>query len=108
MTSLSRYTPAKAKEMCDKNVRAWVSMVSYLKYILKMIPGKKKSWEPFGICLLKSTANLAHFHPNWAGLTVLFSRQIPNSSHYFFSLTGIIFLKFFGYETIETYALTFL
>ena len=34
---------------------------------------KKKSWEPYRICLLKSTANSAIFHPKWAGLAVLFS-----------------------------------
>ena len=33
--------------------------------------GKKRSWEPFRICLLNSTANPANFHPNWAGLAVL-------------------------------------
>ena len=34
----------------------------------------KKSWVPFGSYLLNSTANPAHFHSNWAGLAVLFSR----------------------------------
>ena len=45
---------------------------------------KKKSWEPFGSYLLNSTANPAHFHPNWAGLAVLFSRQLLNGSQVFF------------------------
>ena len=27
----------------------------------------------------------AHFHPNGTGLTLLFSRQLPNGSHDFFS-----------------------
>ena len=35
---------------------------------------RKKSLELFRSCLLNSRANLAHFHPNWAGLAVLFSR----------------------------------
>ena len=34
----------------------------------------KKKWVPFGSYLLNSTANPAHFHSNWAGLAVLFSR----------------------------------
>jgi hypothetical protein len=47
----------------------------------------KKSWEPFGSYLLNSTANPAHFHPNWAGLAVLFRRQLLNDSQdIFFSL----------------------
>ena len=38
------------------------------------------SWEPFRICLLNSTANSAQFWWKWAGLAVLFSRQILNGS----------------------------
>ena len=52
----------------------------------------KKSWEPFGSCLLNSTANPAHFHPSLAGLAVLFSRQLPNGSHDFFQTFSICFL----------------
>ena len=55
---------------------------------------------------IASTANPAHFHPNWPDLAVLFSRQIPNSSQDFFSLTAILFFKFFRYETFETRVLT--
>jgi hypothetical protein len=64
-----------------KNVLAWVSMVSYLKKINenKNIKEKLKSWELFRSCLLNSTANPAQFHQNWAGLAVLFSRQLLNS-----------------------------
>ena len=36
------------------------------------IKEKIKAWEPFRICLLRSRANPANFHPNWAGLAVLF------------------------------------
>jgi hypothetical protein len=68
----------------------------------------KKSWEPFRSCLLDSTANPAHFHPNWAGLAVLFSRQILNGSQDFFHIFSIIFIYFFKYETIETHARAFL
>ena len=37
-----------------------------------------------------------------------FSRQNPNGSQDLFFLAGIFLFKFFGYETIETHALTFL
>ena len=55
----------------------------------------KKLWEPFGSYLLNSTANPAHFHPNWARLAVLFSRQLPNGSHDFSHIFRIFFLKDF-------------
>ena len=51
----------------------------------------KKLWEPFGNYLLNSTANPAHFHPNWAGLAVLFSRQLLNGSQDFFFILIIQF-----------------
>ena len=81
-------------------------MVSFLKNFRKiMLKIFKKimralwdlpTWEPFGICPLNITAKPAHFHQNWTGLAVLFSRQIPNSSHNFFhTLRIIIFLYFF-------------
>ena len=43
-------------------------------------------WE-----LLNSTANPAHFHSDWAGLAVLFSRELPNSFHDFFHIRRIYF-----------------
>ena len=46
----------------------------------------KKLWEPFGICLIKSTANPAQFWWKWAGLLV--SRQIRNGYQYFFILSA--------------------
>ena len=49
---------------------------------------RKKSWEPFGNCLLNSTANPADFYPNWVWLAVLFSRQILNGSQDFWLLTA--------------------
>ena len=62
----------------------------------------------FRICLLNSTANSANFHPKWAGLAVLFSRQILNSSQDFFLFNILIFIYFLKYETIETHARAFL
>ena len=59
----------------------WVLNEIIQKNILKIW---KKSWEPFGSYQLNSTANSAHFHPNWAGLAVLFSRQLLNGSQDFF------------------------
>ena len=55
---------------------------------------KKISWEPVRICLLSSTANLAQFGWKLAGLAVLFSRQILNSSQdLFFSLIQYFLFK---------------
>ena len=69
---------------------------------------KKKSWEPFRSCLLNSTANPAHFHPNWAGLAVLFSRQLlKGSQDFFFHFYILILIYFFKYQTIETHARAF-
>ena len=68
----------------------------------------KKVLEPFGSCLLNSTASPAHFHPNWAGLPLLFSKQIPNGSHDFSYIFTIFFFSFFRYQTIEAHALGFL
>ena len=69
------YTPPIAEIIWVKNVSTIVVcgflMKSLKKYILKIW---EKSWEPFGSYLLNSTANPAHFHSNWAGLAVLFSR----------------------------------
>ena len=74
-----------AEILSGKNARAFLVcgflMKSFKKNILKIW---KKSWEPFGSYLLNSTANPAHFHPNWAGLAVLFSRQLLNGSQDFF------------------------
>ena len=33
---------AEARIICDKNVRAWVSVVPYLTNLKKYIPGKEK------------------------------------------------------------------
>ena len=58
---------------------------------------------------LNSTANPAHFHPNWAGLAVLFSRQLLNGSQdFFFHFNISIAIYFLKYKTIETHARAFL
>ena len=75
---------------------------------IKIIREKLKSWEPFRSCLLNSTANPAYFHQNWAGLAVLFSRQILNGSQDLFLFNIQVFIYFFEYETIETHARAFL
>jgi hypothetical protein len=58
--------------------------------------------------VLNSTANSAQFGWKWAGLAVLFSRQLLNGSHDHFDIFSIIFILFFKYETIETHARAFL
>ena len=60
------------------------------------------------IKILRSTANPAQFWWKWAGLAVLFSRQILNGSQDFFLFNILIFIYFFEYETIETHARAFL
>ena len=74
-------TLPRPSEKSEKNwsTQAKSFLTSHLwhKAILKVW---KKSWEPFRIYQLTSTANSAHFHPNWAGLAVLFSRQLLNGS----------------------------
>ena len=50
------------------------------------------------------------FSPNlgWAGLAVLFSRQLPNGSHIFFHIFSIIFLSYLIMNPQTTIAFTFL
>ena len=63
---------------------------------------KKKSGSRLGFAQ-------PNFHPNWAGLAVLFSRQILNGSqNYFFHFNILILIYCFKYETIETHARAFL
>ena len=66
-------------------------------------------WEQFASYLLNSTANAAQFEWKWAGLAVLFSRQLLNGSQDFFFLFNILSLTYFlKYKTIETHARAFL
>ena len=70
----STHTTYSWNIMCQKwegNCGLWVLNEIVKKCILKIW---KKSWEPFGSCLLNSTANPAQFEWKWAGLAVLFSR----------------------------------
>ena len=68
----------------------------------------KKLWEPFGSCLLNSTANPAKLRWKWAGLAVLFCRQLPNGSHNFFQTFSISFKDGFIKNPQTTIALPFL
>ena len=49
-----------------------------------------------GSCLLNNTANPAQFRWKWAGLAVLFIRQLPNSSHDFFQTFSIYNISAIG------------
>ena len=48
-----------------------------------MLKVKKKSCEPFGICMLNKSANPAHFHPNWAGLAVFLVGKFHRAPTFF-------------------------
>ena len=84
--TLFHCTLPTAEIVSGKNARAFLVCGFLMKSFKKKYPEnmKKKSWEPFGNYLLNIKANPAHFHPNWAGLAVLFSRQLLNSSQDFF------------------------
>ena len=62
-------------QKCEGNYGLWVLD----KIIQNYAESMKKLWEPFGRCLLNSTA----IQWKWAGLAVLFSRQLPNGTHNF-------------------------
>ena len=68
----------------------------------------KKLWELFGSCLLNSTANPAKLGWKWAGLAVLFSRQLPKSSHNFFQTFSTWFCNYFMKNPQTTNVLPFL
>ena len=68
----------------------------------------KKSCEPFRSYLLNSTANPAKFEWTWAGLAVLFSRQLPNGAHNFFHTFSICFINYFMRNPQTTFAPIFL
>ena len=86
----------------------WDFRYPYTLPTAEILSGKNVQ-EPFGSYLLNSTANPAHFHPNWAGLAVPFSRQLLNGSQdFFFHFNILISIYFFRYKTIETHARAFL
>ena len=62
----------------------------------------------FGSYLLNSTADSAQFEWKWAGLAVLFSRELPNGTQDFFQIFRICFFKDFIKNPQITIALTFL
>ena len=62
-----------------------------------VISQKKNTWEHFAICLLDKTLILAQFGCIWAGLAVLFIKQIINGSTILFCFL----------QTVETHALGF-
>ena len=51
----------------------------------------KKLWEPFRSCLLNTTANPAQFRWKWAGLAMLFSRQLPNGAYQYLNICNMQF-----------------
>jgi hypothetical protein len=73
-----------------------------------MLKVLKKSFEPFWSCLLDSTANSAKLGWKWAGLAVLFSRQLPKGSHDFFQTFSIFIFNYFIKNPQTTIALPFL
>ena len=69
-------------------------------------PEKEKSWEQFGMCQLKSTANSAQFRSNQAGLAVLFGRQILDGFHHFILFILLGYYRSLELKTIENYLYT--
>ena len=85
-------TSPHPSEISRENVRAKLLLGYIFAYLTKNHNIKeKKSWEPFRIWLLKSTANPAQVWWKWARLTVIFSRQLLNSSHNLFAVYSITF-----------------
>ena len=102
------YTPPIAEILCVTNLRAIVVCGFLMKSLQKiMLKVWKKSWEPFGSCLLNSTANPAKLGWKWAGLAVLFSRYLPNGSHDFFQTFSTDFYHYSIKNPQTTIALGF-
>ena len=99
------YTLTTAEISSGKNARAFLVCEFLMKSFKKKYP--EKLWELSGSYLLNSTANAAHFYPNRAGLTLLFSRKLLNGSQDFL-FNILIFVYFFKYEIIETHVCAFL
>ena len=88
-------TPTVAKKVSDKHMRAWVSTV-YTSNLIQGCENNSKLLESFAICLQNKLVQLRCI---WAGLTVLFSRQITNGSKLSFS-----WIKTIQQNTVETNA----
>ena len=100
------YSRNNMGQKCEGNCGLWVLNEIIKKYILKIW---KKSWEPFGSYLLNSTANTAQFEWKWAGLAVLFSRQLQNGSLDYFHIFSICNSFYNSIKNPQTtIALTFL
>ena len=65
-------------------------------------------WELFESYLLNSTVNPAQLEWKWAGLAVLFGRQLLNGSHDFFQTLSIFFKDYFIKNPQTTITLPFL
>ena len=73
--------------MCQTCEGKSVSPNRYFNQIKKhYIKERKKSWEPYRIQQLNSTANSAQFGWKWARLQVLFSKLLPNGSNELFHI----------------------
>ena len=103
------HTPSNSEIICGQNVGTKVVCGIIFFFEKKdMLKIWKKMWVPFGSYLLNNTANPAHFHSNWAGLAVLFSRKIPNGTQFFFQIFRIYIFDYFIKNPQTTIVLTFL
>ena len=59
-------------------------------------------------CIYRKVASSRQFECKWAGLAVLFSRQLPKGSHNVFQIFRIFFLNYFMKNPQTTIAPTFL
>ena len=77
------YTLPTAEILSRKNARAFL----VCGFLMNEIIQKKyhENMKKIVGAVWKLPANPAHFHPNWAELAVLFSRQLLNGSQDFFS-----------------------
>ena len=98
------HTPYSWNIMCHKSEGNCGLWVQFKKICWKF---EKKIGEPFGSCLLNSTANPAKLGWKWAGLAVLFSRYLPNGSHDFFQTFSTDFYYYFIKNPQTTIALGF-
>ena len=83
---------------CQKCVGVGLNVLK----IKKVLKRKKKSWELIRIYLPNSIANPAQFGLKWAGLALLFSKQILyNAQDFLFNLITLIFIYFFDIKPLR-------
>ena len=88
--------------MCQKcygKSGLWEILFNKKKYAENMTKIVGAVWE-------LPAANPAHFQPNWAGLAVLFRRQLTSDSHYIFSYfqhNTFLIKKNIPQNTFDTY-----